>query len=219
MDKYPRTFHLPFSPEIHSDDKVCNILDLNYIIENKIEVVITTKFDGGNCCLSEEGIYARSHSQQTQCPSFDYIKGKHYYPNIGNFGTLKIFGENMYAEHSIKYDKLEDYFYMFNVLDTNDNIWLSWDEVKEYGNLLDFCIVDEVYRGTIKNLKWLEDFLKYELNQESSIGGEREGFVIRNSSSFSNKDFSKNVFKFVRANHVQTDVHWSKNWKPNKLKK
>lgn len=27
MKKYPRTYHLPFSPEVHSDDKLCDIND------------------------------------------------------------------------------------------------------------------------------------------------------------------------------------------------
>ena len=36
-----------------------------------------------------------------------------------------------------------------------------------------------------------------------------------NYFSFKYKDFSKNVGKYVRANHVITDAHWSENWKPN----
>ncbi len=37
-----------------------------------------------------------------------------------------------------------------------------------------------------------------------------EGIVVRNIDSFSNLDFNKNVAKYVRANHVQTSQHWSK---------
>jgi len=53
-----------------------------------------------------------------------------------------------------------------------------------------------------------------------------EGFVIRNSESFktnqgglpvSSNEFN-NLFKLVRASHVQTDVHWTKTWKPSPLK-
>lgn len=52
-----------------------------------------------------------------------------------------------------------------------------------------------------------------------------EGFVIRNSDSFDKNDGEipvasnefNNLFKLVRAAHVKTDVHWTKNWKPAKL--
>ena len=30
-------------------------------------------------------------------------------------------------------------------------------------------------------------------------------------------DFPKYVCKYVRANHVQTDEHWQKNWKKAEL--
>lgn len=49
MKKYPRTYHLPFSPEVHSDDKLCDISDVKHIIDEKIEVVISEKLDGGAC--------------------------------------------------------------------------------------------------------------------------------------------------------------------------
>ena len=37
---------------------------------------------------------------------------------------------------------------------------------------------------------------------------EVEGFVMRNTNSFRYLDFQKNVAKFVRKGHVQTDQHW-----------
>ncbi|EBW1656559.1 2'-5' RNA ligase, partial [Salmonella enterica subsp. enterica serovar Typhimurium] len=30
---------------------------------------------------------------------------------------------------------------------------------------------------------------------------------------FSLNDFSHRVFKYVRKDHVKTDVHWKKNWR------
>lgn len=52
-----------------------------------------------------------------------------------------------------------------------------------------------------------------------------EGFVIRNRNEFLTNEGSipvaknefNNLFKLVRAAHVKTDVHWTKNWKPAKL--
>ena len=35
-----------------------------------------------------------------------------------------------------------------------------------------------------------------------------EGFVVRNIEQFHYQDFSQNVAKWVRSNHIQTDAHW-----------
>ncbi len=35
INKYPRTLHLPFSPEIHSDDKVMNLKDVENILNQE----------------------------------------------------------------------------------------------------------------------------------------------------------------------------------------
>lgn len=45
----------------------------------------------------------------------------------------------------------------------------------------------------------------------------REGIVMRITDSFPIIEFPRCVCKYVRANHVQTDEHWTKNWKKAKL--
>ena len=77
-EKYGRTYHIYFSPEIHSDDKTISDVSCEDILNG--EVVITYKMDGGNCGIKPiEGVFARSHSQVTDCPTFNYIKNVHYY--------------------------------------------------------------------------------------------------------------------------------------------
>jgi hypothetical protein len=51
----------------------------------------------------------------------------------------------------------------------------------------------------------------------SALGGIREGFVVRTEASFMEDDFGQNVLKYVRANHVQTDEHWTRNWRKAQL--
>ena len=67
--------------------------------------------------------------------------------------------------------------------------------------------------------KELKNIVENLVIQESSLGGKREGIVIRNAARFDNEDFSKNVMKWVRKGHVQTDEHWTKNWKKAKIKR
>jgi hypothetical protein len=38
--------------------------------------------------------------------------------------------------------------------------------------------------------------------------GLMEGYVVRCTRSFKSNEFEKNVAKFVRKDHVQTDEHW-----------
>ena len=56
------------------------------------------------------------------------------------------------------------------------------------------------------------------MKKPSELGGKKEGLVIRIADKFSVGEFDKNVAKYVRANHVQTDSHWRYNWKICKLK-
>jgi hypothetical protein len=60
---------------------------------------------------------------------------------------------------------------------------------------------------------------EYILDCLNRDGKEHEGYVVRNADGFDYKDFSTNVAKYVRKNHVQTDTHWMHSQVvPNKLK-
>jgi hypothetical protein len=58
--KCPRTYHLPFSEEISSDDKVMKDV---YFLKNN-PCVITEKMDGENTTMTREYIHARSVDSQ-----------------------------------------------------------------------------------------------------------------------------------------------------------
>jgi len=115
--KYGRTYHYPFSPGTTSDDRI-NHVYWNHI--KRIDTVIhTEKLDGENTCLSKLGVFARSHAAPTLHKWADYLKIK--WSMIKNdLNDLEIFGENLYAIHSIKYTNLEDHFFCF------------WSSIKKY---------------------------------------------------------------------------------------
>jgi len=212
MAKYPRTFHLPFSPEVHSDDKVLN--DISNFIGR--EIIVTEKLDGGNTMMNINGVYARSHSEIASCESFDYIKNVHFYTKRNLFKEdFEYFGENLYAIHSIKYTNLKDYFYLFSIADEEN--FLSFEDVVREAKRLDFQVVPVVAKKKFSSEAELKAFLDEEIQKESFLGGEREGFVLRNPLSFKKYEFQENVVKYVRKGHVQTDKHWSKNWEKNYL--
>jgi len=211
VPRYPRTLHLPFSMEVHKDDKV--IRDCSNFINR--EVVITEKLDGGNCCFHDGKTYARSTTQETKCETFHFVKRaiawktkdiKHHF----------FYGENLYAKHSISYNKLESFFNLFAVRDSE--LWLSWSEVEHLSEMVFECpTVPVLFRGIFKSIQEIENWMYKEIKKPSAYGEEREGFVIKVTHRYPIEDHSSCVAKFVRKGHVQTDEHWSKSWQPNKL--
>lgn len=192
--KYPRTFHLPWSPGMTSDDKV--IPDTT-IFHGK-EIIVTEKMDGENTTLRKECTHARSLDSRNHV-SRAWVKQLH-----GQIGYLipdgwRICGENLFAQHSIAYDNLNSYFTVFAIFDEN-NICLSWDDLVTFCQTLDLTIVPVLYRGKYDE-KMLHSFSK-------QLRPNQEGYVVRVAEAFSQDNFATSVAKYVRANHVQTDQHW-----------
>lgn len=213
--KYGRTYHYPFSPGTTSDDRI-NHVYWNHVkaIEN---VVHTEKMDGENTCISKLGVFARSHAAPTLHKWADYLKIK--WSMVKNdLNNLEIFGENLYAIHSIKYVNLEDHFQVFGIRCLDK--WLSWEETKFYASLLDFKTVPEIafvkpstlskteYEGQILNIVKNQSTFG-SLDSASRTSCRMEGIVTRNVEEYAASQFKLNVFKYVRKDHVKTDVHWS----------
>lgn len=212
MSKYARTYHLPWSPGTTSDDKISN--DIISLIGN--EIVITEKLDGENCGMINDGVYARSHATFTTSPWSREVRQLH---DIKVRGQLEddvfLFGENMEGIHSIEYTNLKSYFYLFGVRD--NNIWIPWSGVEEYSYLLDLPLVPVLFKGSVESEEELKELVDKLVSQQSELGGEREGIVVRTAGMFHNDDFADNVAKWVRKDHVQTDEHWSRNWRKSKI--
>jgi hypothetical protein len=217
-DKYGRTFHFDFSPGTTSDDRINR--EWGSQVQQFEHIIHTEKMDGENTCLSPLGVFARSHAAPTLHPWANHLKIKHsMMVNDLKENNLEIFGENLYAIHSIIYPKLEYHFYVFGVRVLGT--WLSWEETKWYANIFDLPVVPELGTQPTKDTEAIKNTVLTLASQPSVFGSlqnnsnplkecTREGIVSRNIESYHKDDFAKNVFKYVRANHVQTDTHWSK---------
>jgi len=200
--KYPRTYHLPWSESATDDDKTHKIEAIVEMFEGK-DVVVTEKLDGENTTIySDGGCHARSTSSAHH-PSRSVVKQKAAQIGCDIPKGWRLMGENLYAKHSITYDKLPDYFVLFGIADEK-NMSLSWDDVEEWGQLLDIPTAPVVWRGV-----WDEEIVRKLYPFESKYGSTSEGYVVRVASSFPMSAFSQNVAKFVRGGHVQTDKHWA----------
>ena len=206
--KYPRTYHLPFSASKTNDDRT--LKDCSQF--EGLEVVVTAKLDGENTSIYQKYTHARSLENDSH-PSRAWVKN--FASRIGWEipDNWRLCGENVYAKHAIAYDELESFFYLFSIWNEK-NYCLSWDETKEYADMLELHTVPELYRGI-----WDED--KIVSISENLNTDKEEGFVVRVTDGFSYGAFRKSITKYVRANHVADSVH---NWKmqeviPNKIKK
>lgn len=193
--KYPRTFHLPFSQGVSSDDKVQKDLSS---FQGK-EVVVTVKMDGENTTLYSDAWHARSldskhHSSRDWLAAF-HASVAHNIP-VG----WRICGENLYAKHSISYNELQSYFMGFSAWDEY-NCSLSWDDTLLLFEDIGITPVETIYRGVFDE-KLIRSLAK---NFDTSTN---EGFVVRLAERFNYSDFNKSVVKWVRSGHVGTSEHW-----------
>lgn len=212
MSKYNRTYHLPWSPGSTNDDRISSSVES---LLGK-DIIITEKLDGENCGMTDDGVYARSHAAFTTSPWSREVRQLHKLSVEDELGEgVYLFGENMEGIHSIEYTNLTSYFYIFGIRD--NNIWIPWDKVEEYSYLLDIPTVPVLFRGVVNTEKELKDLVEKLVKEPSSLGGPREGIVVRNASLFHNDDFADNVMKWVRKGHVTTDIHWTRNWQKAKI--
>ncbi|WP_159566429.1 RNA ligase family protein [Budvicia diplopodorum] len=216
--KYGRTFHYPFSPGTTSDDRINHQWwhDIS-LIER---LVHTEKLDGENNCLNKYGVFARSHGASTQSAWTQQIRQR-WQLIKDDLGDIEIFGENLYAIHSIEYRQLENYFFVFAV--RCKDVWLSWEEVNFYADLFDFPCVPEIEvspvadgeahfsQMIINHAQQSSRFDSWDISTQAA--SPMEGIVSRNRAEYPVSDFAHQVFKYVRKNHVKTDVHWKRNWK------
>ena len=205
MFKYPKTFHLPFSPGLQNDDRLIENYDG---LKGKV-VVISEKNDGENTSIYSDHIHARSLDSQNHL-SRNWVRAfaaqfQHAIPI-----DWRICGENMYAMHSIFYKSLPSYFLGFSVWD-DKNYCLEYWKTQDIFQKLGITPVRELWMGKF------EDFLE-EVDNGKNVQSfldkvkdgdqEMEGFVLRVRESFHYDDFKTHMAKYVRKNHISTDAHW-----------
>lgn len=207
-NKYPRTYHLDFSPGVQSDDKIVNSLDSFY----DEEVVVSVKMDGENTNMYHDYIHARSIDSPTNFTR-NWVTKLHSILKHDIPKNMKLSGENLWAEHSIRYpdDFLKGYFYLFAIFEQRgeDVFCINYDALVEWASLFELPMPEVLYRGKFDIKKIKEVASKLDTNLV-------EGFVVRKVKEFNVSNFSESVVKWVREGHVQDkSEHWLKNAKQN----
>lgn len=205
-----------------------------------IPLVITEKMDGSNCMLVNDldtPVRARNGSEPLETMKPLYRPGGLYWQQEVNEKLperLQVFGEWLYAKHSIHYGcdcepacddvgpKLSDrvdydsdqaYFQIFGVYDKELNIWLSWPETEQVADELGFPTTPVLYQEndldepTFSTEAEARQTLIDYARDIIDAGG--EGIVVRSKFPYHYAQFGRRVGKYVRENHVTTDEHWS----------
>lgn len=216
--KWPSTPHWPWSETVHSDDTTLNPKDAEAFVGQ--EVVITEKLDGGNTCLWNGKAYARSTGQEATAGWFAMVKKHHSWKTSGE-EEICFYGEDLYGIHSIEYDamKEDETYRVFATRNVGNylDFFHNWDYTVRLSELFGFITVPLLFRGRFNSVQEITSWFSEERKKPSALGGEREGFVMRVARQFTPHEFSQVVTKYVRAGHVQTDEHWTKNWQPCKI--
>lgn len=211
--KAARTFHMPFSPGVTSDDKVLKSLD-HFIGQ---EVVVSEKADGENTTHTRIKTHARSvdskaHWSRDRMRALQQeLKWKLEQPQFADIH--RVCGENMVAQHSIEYQQLPAYFLCFGIWDRR-NVCYSWDDMEilcaELGLSLVPLLARGIYQkdGTILQADGSSVKLIDLYTGTGLMGGLQEGMVMRLAGEFHYDDYGTAVAKYVRANHVTTSEHW-----------
>lgn len=203
--KYPKTYHVPWSLAIQSDDKIFKSMSH---FHGKF-IVATEKLDGENTTLSSTYYHARSLDSAFNWTR-SWVATMHACLRYDIPEGMKLVGENLFAKHAIEYPdySLEGYFYLFSmwedIIGSEEDYCLDYDDIVSYANLFDLPMPKVLYRGIYDEVALQK--IANELDTSRC-----EGYVIRTVDGFMRSEFTKCVAKFVRANHVQDNAdHWLK---------
>lgn len=246
MQKYARSLHAHISLGTTSDDRFMPRDYVRHFAALP-DLVLTEKLDGQNNCFCAAGLFARSHAAPTQhawdkplLERWRLIKddlgdlelfgenlyGIHSieYSRLESYFYLFAVRQN---GRWLSWDEVQFYAAMF-----------------DFPTVPEIPITQPLATFTQNNLnenKQLENWLTANLGMawtdyvqtSGQLGGYdpktgapcSEGFVVRNRADFATNNGNlpvqanefDNLFKLVRAKHVQTDVHWTKTWQPAQL--
>lgn len=237
--KFPRTRHVEGSrhqlDDLHNDKPIAELIGK--------PLVVAEKLDGANCGLS----FAADGSLLLQSRG-QYLSGG---PRERHFDLLKtwaythsdrlravlgsryvLYGEWLYAKHTVFYDRLPHYFLEFDVLDRDVGRFLSSAARRRLLAGLPIVPAPEIHNGEIGSLTDLESLIGKSpfksstwwdsLMESAAQSGNRPDYVAKQTEKsdlveglylkLEEGDFVEDRFKFVRGDFLQaieaSEGHW-----------
>jgi RNA ligase len=168
MQKYPRTPHIEGSRQQPGDEDLDSVPFS--LIANEY-VVIEEKVDGANAAISfdaqgqlllqSRGHYLTGGPRERHFNLFKQWAHSHYAPLWDVLGDRYIlYGEWLYAKHTIFYDKLTHYFLEYDLLDRTNGQFLSTAARRELLTGLAVASVPVLFEGKLQSHQQLVSLLQ-----------------------------------------------------------
>jgi ATP-dependent RNA circularization protein (DNA/RNA ligase family) len=249
--KYPRTHHLEGS-RLQAGDEDIDAVSFKEIAGRF--TVVEEKLDGANSGISfsETGellLQSRGHfldggGPERQFALFKTWANAHKQALWKLLGTRYVlYGEWLYAKHTVFYDALPHYFFEFDILDTEDGSFLSTARREEILAGSPVVSVPVLWSGAVKSLKHLQSLIapslyksaewRERLRQVTQERGQNVELVQMQTDS---SDLAEGLYikveedgrvvgryKFIRASFLQSVLDSGSHWMdrpilPNQLR-
>ena len=220
IHKFPRTRHLVNVGAAARDDLLGN--DKDACFANGQDVQICEKVDGAQMGLSVDEdfkiraqnrshyVTSQSHSQFKALDKWIFHHQEALYQVLDQ--DLILFGEWMYAKHSIAYDKLPDYFMAYDLYNKVEGKFYNRDILEARLHGTNLSLVREIYRGEIKKEQEILDMLQLPSVHASN------GRVERVHLKIFEGDYVKERSKIVRQDFLSGNEHWTRGGvEPNRV--
>lgn len=224
--KYPRTQHIEGS-KLQPGDEDLSQIPFSALIGRHL--VVEEKLDGANCGISfsEEAdliLQSRGHvlSGGPRERQFDLFKAwaqAHKEELWSLLGTHYImYGEWLFARHTLAYDQLPHYFFEFDVYDKQEETFLSTEHRKDLFKESSVCSAPVLHQGKVKSLAALIGLIGSSPFR-SGEGALMEGLYIKEEEG----GVVTARYKFVRHGFFMaveySETHWiNRPIEQNKLK-
>ncbi|MBD2778503.1 RNA ligase family protein [Iningainema tapete] len=238
--KYPRTPHLKGSRLQPGDEDLDNIpfddiKEKYVVVEEKVDGANAAISFGANCQirLQSRGHYLTGGAREKHFNLFKQWAHTHaaaFYSKLGS--RFILFGECLYAKHTVFYDALPHYFLEYDVLDLEKQVFLSTASRLQLLAGLPLVSVPVLFSGRLKSYKQLigllgESHYQTPLHLESlrQICQEKELDVERALKQTDHSSLMEGLYikvetgntvtaryKYVRSSFLttiqQSDGHW-----------
>lgn len=217
--KFPSTPHLALLDDVEvRGDKVMPESERNDFLRH--ELVVEEKLDGANLGISFDtggNIRVQNRGAYLHLPSTGQWKklAEWLTPRTDAlFEQLTdryiLFGEWCYAQHSVVYDQLPDWFLGFDIYDKSTARFFSCNRRDETFKAIGICQVPQIDRGYFTLAEVSELLSQSQLSDKSA-----EGLYLR----FDQGDWLVQRAKLVRPAFIQSvEQHWSRSGiKANRL--
>ncbi|KAI5197327.1 hypothetical protein E4T38_08041 [Aureobasidium subglaciale] len=220
--KFPRTRHLFNTGSASRDDLILTASDAEAFLNTSdlsTTITIEEKVDGANLGISldsngEFKVQNRSHyvnsKSHAQFKKLDKWLGDHYEdlstvlnPTKSKSVRWILYGEWLFAKHSIHYSNLPDMFLAFDLFDTETSTFLSRDALSRR---LEGTGIHQVNKLELEDLSEAALLELVQTHQSSYYAGVIEGVYLRRQRYGKTIDRAK----IVRSDFIAGDEHWNR---------